>query len=81
MSVGVDEMSWDDILENNYDWTKMTEDGRVKFLKSVRDYRQIVRKLVLDILDERPVVQPLAHDSVHWILLMGMEHEKIHLVF
>jgi hypothetical protein len=81
LSVGVDEMSWDDILENNYDWTKMTEEGRVKFLESVREYRQIVRKLVLDILDESPVVQPVTFDSIHWVLMMGIEHEKIHLVF
>jgi len=80
LSVGVDEMSWDDILENNYDWTRMTEEGRLKFLKSVKDYRKQIRKLVIDILNESPVVQPVAYDSIHWVLLMGIEHEKIHLV-
>ncbi len=36
LSVGVDEMSWDDLLEDNYDWSRLTWDQKVKFLESVQ---------------------------------------------
>ena len=79
LSVGVDEMSWDDLLEDNYDWSALTFDQKVNFLETVRSYRQKVRKLVLTLLDKHPVKTPITSDSLHWILMMGMEHEKIHM--
>jgi len=79
MSVGVDEMSWDDILEDNYEWTSMSEEERESYLWKIRNYRQQVKDLILNMLDSNPVVHPIKQGSFHWVLLMGMEHEKIHL--
>jgi len=79
MSVGVDEMSWDDILEDNYEWTSMSSDERESYLWNIRNYRQQVKDLILDMLDSNAVVNPIKQGSLHWVLLMGMEHEKIHL--
>jgi len=42
MSVGVDEMSWDDLLEDNYDWSGLDERGLEQFLEKVKEYRQWV---------------------------------------
>jgi hypothetical protein len=44
-----------------------------------QDYRKKVRKLVLSLLDRHLVKTPITADNLHWILMMGMEHEKIHL--
>ncbi len=79
LSVGVDEMSWDDLLEDNYDWSGLSDAQKIEFLEKVRQYRQKVRKLVLNLLDRHPVKQPIVTESLHRILIMGMEHEKIHL--
>ena len=79
LSVGVDEMSWDDLLEDNYDWSALTWEEKVRYLEDVRDYRKRVRKLVLSLLDKHPIKTPISSDSLHWILMMGFEHEKIHL--
>ena len=43
MSVGVDEMSWDDLLEDNYDWSGLSESGLEAFLQKVKEYRKWVR--------------------------------------
>jgi len=79
MSVGVDEMSWDDILEDNYEWTTMSDEEQGNYLWKIKNYRQQVKELVLDMIDYNPVVNPIIQGSFHWVLLMGMEHEKIHL--
>ena len=39
-AVGVDEMSWDDLNEANYDWPTVAE---------VKDYRKAVRAMVNDV--------------------------------
>ena len=72
-------MSWDDLLEDNYDWSGLNDVQRIQFFEQVRNYRQKVRKLVLNLIDRHPVKQPFTNDSLHRILIMGMEHEKIHL--
>eukprot|EP00090_Calanus_glacialis_P047225 TRINITY_DN9685_c0_g1_i1.p1 TRINITY_DN9685_c0_g1~~TRINITY_DN9685_c0_g1_i1.p1 ORF type:complete len:1465 (-),score=349.19 TRINITY_DN9685_c0_g1_i1:88-4482(-) len=79
MSVGVDEMSWDDILEDNYEWTSMSDEEHESYLWKIKSYRQQVKDLILNMLDANPVVHPIAQGSFHWVLLMGFEHEKIHL--
>jgi len=79
MSVGVDEMSWDDILEDNYEWCSMSDEEHEIYLWKIKNYRQQMKDLVLDMIDRNPVVHPIAQGSFHWVLLMGMEHEKIHL--
>ncbi len=69
-AVGVDEMSWDDLDETHYDWPS---------LASLQQYRQQVRALVdaqivgMDLRGELNMQHPL------WVILMGIEHELIHL--
>lgn len=69
-AVGVDEMSWDDLNSEHYDWPSVDE---------VRDYRQQVYDLVLDLIDTMELSLPITQDSLAWIILMGCEHERIHL--
>lgn len=70
MAVGVDEMSWDDLNTAHYDWPSV---------QKVRDYRLRVRELVDDFLATMPLDLPIRQDSPAWIILMGIEHERIHL--
>ncbi len=70
MAVGVDEMSWDDLNTAHYDWPSVQE---------VRDYRLRVRTLIDDVLKTMPLDLPIRQDSPAWLILMGIEHERIHL--
>jgi 5-histidylcysteine sulfoxide synthase/putative 4-mercaptohistidine N1-methyltranferase len=70
MAVGVDEMSWDDLNTAHYDWPSV---------QKVRDYRLRVRELVDDFLATMPLDLPIRQDSPAWVILMGIEHERIHL--
>ena len=79
MSVGVDEMSWDDYLEDNYEWTTMTTEEQVDYLGRIREYREKVKQVVLGLLDSTPMVHPISPGSFHWVILMGISHECIHL--
>ncbi|MDH4945135.1 5-histidylcysteine sulfoxide synthase [Sulfurimonas sp. C5] len=69
-AVGVDEMTWDDLNEKNYDWPKVHE---------VRAYRVKVRKLINSLIDTLEFTLPITQDSAMWIILMGIEHERIHI--
>jgi len=69
-AVGVDEMSWDDLNSEHYDWPCVDE---------VRDYRQQVYNLVLNLIETMEFSLPIKQDSLAWIILMGCEHERIHL--
>lgn len=69
-AVGVDEMSWDDLDSRHYDWPEAVE---------VRDYRKQVSELVCQLIDDMPLSLPIRQDSLAWIILMGCEHERIHL--
>ncbi len=69
-AIGVDEMSWDDLDEKNYDWPTVAE---------VWDYRNRVREVVEQVIGELPLKMPLGWDSPMWVILMGIEHERIHL--
>ncbi|WP_081577443.1 5-histidylcysteine sulfoxide synthase [Acidithiobacillus thiooxidans] len=69
-AVGVDEMPWDDLDETHYDWPTP---------EAVRLYRQEVRKMVDRLISELPLTLPITWDSPWWIILMGIEHENIHL--
>jgi 5-histidylcysteine sulfoxide synthase/putative 4-mercaptohistidine N1-methyltranferase len=69
-AIGVDEMSWDDLNEQHYDWPAV---------KAVKKYRDQVRAAIDDLIDQTPVSLPVAWDSLYWIILMGTEHERIHL--
>ena len=69
-AVGVDEMSWDDLSEARYDWPRV---------EAVRDYRQAVRATVEQLIRTQPLSLPITWDHPWWIILMGIEHERIHL--
>ncbi|MBV1880277.1 MAG: 5-histidylcysteine sulfoxide synthase [Pseudomonadales bacterium] len=69
-AIGVDEMSWDDLDERHYDWPTVN---------AVREYRSQVKVLVNDLISNMPLTLPIRDDSVAWVLLMGIEHERIHL--
>ncbi len=69
-AVGVDEMSWDDLDTTHYDWPKVDE---------VRTYRRIMREMVDRLITELPITLPIGWDSPWWTIIMGIEHERIHL--
>ena len=69
-AVGVDEMSWDDLDEANYDWPAVEE---------VWAYRGKVRAMVDRVIRETPLTLPVGWDNPFWAVVMGIEHERIHL--
>ncbi|CBL44383.1 predicted methyltransferase [gamma proteobacterium HdN1] len=69
-AVGVDEMSWDDLDDRHYDWPSVDE---------VRTYRARLRETVLDIIDYAPLTAPITWQHPWWSIIMGIEHERIHL--
>ena len=69
-AVGVDEMSWDDLNEKHYDWPT---------LEQTQKYRDKVYTLVSDLIDALPLELPIGWESPWWVILMGIEHENIHL--
>ncbi|MBE0438621.1 MAG: 5-histidylcysteine sulfoxide synthase [Gammaproteobacteria bacterium] len=69
-AIGVDEMSWDDLNEANYEWPS---------IGAVKDYRQQVRALINEIIATAPLTLPIDWDNPWWTILMGIEHEQIHI--
>ncbi|MBK7769221.1 MAG: 5-histidylcysteine sulfoxide synthase [bacterium] len=69
-AVGVDEMSWDDLDERLYDWPPVAE---------VFAYRNQVRAVIEETIARLPVPMPIGWDDPMWTILMGTEHERIHL--
>jgi 5-histidylcysteine sulfoxide synthase/putative 4-mercaptohistidine N1-methyltranferase len=69
-AIGVDEMSWDDLDETHYDWPSVSE---------VTDYRRQVKELVNNLIKLAPLTFPVDWENPWWIILMGIEHEQIHL--
>ena len=69
-AVGVDEMSWDDLNAAHYDWPTLDE---------VKAYRDTVRAFVDDTIRTMPLTMPIDWDHPFWVILMGIEHQRIHL--
>ena len=69
-AVGVDEMSWDDLSPGNYQWPSV---------EAVSEYRDKVKVTVLDLINNMPLTLPITQDSLAWVMLMGCEHERIHI--
>lgn len=69
-AVGVDEMSWDDLNEKHYEWPS---------LKRTQAYRNEVYSVMDHLIDTLPLELPITQDSPWWVILMGIEHENIHL--
>ena len=69
-AIGVDEMSWDDLNEKHYNWPSVD---------AVREYRNKAKQVVTDIILNAPLNLPITWNDPLWIILMGIEHERIHL--
>lgn len=69
-AVGVDEMTWDDMDSKHYQWPSVN---------AVREYRDKVRNLVDQLIQTLPMTLPIKAEDPMWIILMGIEHERIHL--
>ena len=69
-AVGVDEMSWDDLDDARYDWPTVAE---------VAAYRDRVRAVVERVIRDTPFTLPIGWKDPFWAVVMGIEHERIHL--
>jgi 5-histidylcysteine sulfoxide synthase/putative 4-mercaptohistidine N1-methyltranferase len=69
-SVGVDEMAWDDLNKTVYEWPSV---------QAIKTYRNTVRTWVSDFIMTMPLKLPICFEDPAWIILMGIEHERIHL--
>ncbi len=69
-AVGVDEMSWDDLNDKHIDWPKVDD---------VKQYRNSVQDIVIEVIDNLPLGTIIDWNHPAWIVLMGIEHELIHL--
>ena len=69
-AIGVDEMSWDDLNQSNYKWPTVEE---------VKDYRLKVYETVVSQIECMPIQLPIKWEDPIWIILMGIEHSRIHL--
>ncbi len=69
-AIGVDEMSWDDLNSNNYKWPTFEE---------IKEYRKKVKEIVLNLIENIEFSIPINWDCAMWIILMGIEHENIHI--
>jgi 5-histidylcysteine sulfoxide synthase/putative 4-mercaptohistidine N1-methyltranferase len=70
LAIGVDEMSWDDLNVRHYDWPTPAE---------VKAYRDKTRAIVDQFIRTCDVTLPIGWESPLWIVIMGIEHERIHL--
>jgi 5-histidylcysteine sulfoxide synthase/putative 4-mercaptohistidine N1-methyltranferase len=69
-AVGVDEMSWDDLDESHYDWPSVA---------AVKTYRNQVREMMDHVIRTLPLEMPITWYSPFWAVMMGIEHQRIHL--
>lgn len=70
LAIGVDEMSWDDLNEAHYDWPTPQQ---------VKEHRDQTRAIVDKFIRECDFDLPIDWNSPMWVVLMGIEHERIHL--
>jgi len=70
LAIGVDEMSWDDLNDAHYDWPTP---------ETVKAYRDRTREIVDKFIRTCDVNIPISWDDPLWIVMMGIEHERIHL--
>lgn len=68
-AVGVDEMIWDNMNERFEGFGVQT----------VRDYRKAVRFCVDELITQLPLTLPITQADPFWAILMGCEHERIHI--
>lgn len=69
-AIGVDEMSWDDLNNQHYNWPEAP---------LVRDYRVKVKEIMINLIKTLPLSIPIKWEDPFYIVLMGIEHSRIHL--
>ena len=69
-AIGVDEMSWDDLNDKNYNWPPVNE---------VWEYRKEAKELILQVIDTAELSIPITWKCPFWMVMMGIEHERIHI--
>ena len=69
-AIGVDEMQWDDLSTSHYRWPKVD---------AVRAYRKQVKAVVEELIQTLPLSLPIRPEDPFWVILMGIEHERIHI--
>ena len=72
---GVDEMRWDDLHEGlQHSWPSVAQ---------VNEYRKQAYALIRELIETHPLLEPkylpITQESPMWALVMGFEHERIHL--
>ncbi|MDP3022624.1 MAG: 5-histidylcysteine sulfoxide synthase [Sulfuricurvum sp.] len=68
-AVGVDEMVWDNMNEHFEGFG----------VETVREYRMAVRSCVEELIMQLPLTLPITQADPFWAILMGIEHERIHI--
>nr|WP_320119806.1 5-histidylcysteine sulfoxide synthase [uncultured Marinifilum sp.] len=69
-AIGVDEMSWDDLNEKHYDWPSIEE---------TQSYRDKVKMMIVNLIQQLPLEMPINWENQFWVILMGIEHQRIHI--
>jgi 5-histidylcysteine sulfoxide synthase/putative 4-mercaptohistidine N1-methyltranferase len=69
-AIGVDEMSWDDLNDKHYNWPTVD---------AVRNYRNQVKEVIISTIQTLPISLPIDWEHPFWIIMMGIEHERIHI--
>ncbi|MGB1204371.1 MAG: 5-histidylcysteine sulfoxide synthase [Chitinophagales bacterium] len=70
LAIGVDEMSWDDLNIATYEWPSVA---------AVKAYRDKTRTVVDSFIKSCDISLPINWNDPLWIVMMGIEHERIHL--
>jgi 5-histidylcysteine sulfoxide synthase/putative 4-mercaptohistidine N1-methyltranferase len=75
LETGVDEMRWDELYEGSeLVWPSVSE---------VHQYRADVYRIIREVIETHPLLDetnlPITMDKPMWGLVMGFEHERIHL--
>jgi 5-histidylcysteine sulfoxide synthase len=70
METGVDEMSWDDLGKNEMEWPDV---------RRVTEYRRTIYGIVKDVILNGEWSFPIRLNDPAWAIVMGFEHERIHL--
>jgi hypothetical protein len=66
----VSEMSWDDLSKNEMEWPD---------LRKITEYRRTVYGIVKEVILSGNWSFPIKMNDPAWALIMGFEHERIHL--
>ena len=62
-------MDWDDLDETLYEWPSVA---------AVKDYRSLVKDVVLDAIDKINLVNMENWHNELWVVMIGIEHERVH---